>query len=624
MKQGNVFSGALYDPRAAPHTESELAMHVRNITIANYKSFNESQTLDFEPGFNLILGGNNAGKSTVLEALDLAWRNEPHRSRITLPRFGDVARGSSRVDVGIRTSTLELGRIVGGGEFRLPLDGRGSTHDANAQIADAFSKDVPININFVLKPGGRSMEFQSESPIQGFITEGEMSTHLSVRVFQRDTGEYRADSVVQTNLGSLVPNLIARGLARIYRFGSQRRPSSECAMTSAHVLDREALTLPYFINQLQTSDAYGHQMLCGWVHRVLPAIAWVQSTPNGSNGFALQCLPEPPEARRPDLATPIGSMGTGIGNVVAMLYILLTAREPQIIAIDEPNAFLHPRALRELLAILESEGKQHQFLLTAHSADVLTAIDTSTISLLELKDSATVVKQASREKLHAIRGELARLGISVTDLHGKDRVLWVEGQTEELVFPELLRFACPEIAAGTAVLRVERTGTFEKKNGMSPDEIVSIYQRLSTSAGLVPPMICVLLDGEKKKSEEKARIEKESRNRLRFLDRSMLESYLLEPQAIHAALVELGCDCELDQVRGALSSVDLSDISRIDGAKVLHELFASISDAKEEFRKTRDVPILVSWLIANNPDFLAPLRELLQRLLLIDEVSHPA
>ncbi|OAK55040.1 hypothetical protein A3K87_04375 [Variovorax paradoxus] len=159
---------------------------------------------------------------------------------------------------------------------------------------------------------------------------------------------------------------------------------------------------------------------------------------------------------------------------------------------------------------------------------------------------------------------------------------------------------------------------------MSPDEIVSIYQRLSTSAGLVPPMICVLLDGEKKKSEEKARIEKESRNRLRFLDRSMLESYLLEPQAIHAALVELGCDCELDQVRGALSSVDLSDISRIDGAKVLHELFASISDAKEEFRKTRDVPILVSWLIANNPDFLAPLRELLQRLLLIDEVSHPA
>ncbi|NVM93055.1 hypothetical protein FHT32_006748 [Variovorax sp. SG517] len=388
-------------------------------------------------------------------------------------------------------------------------------------------------------------------------------------------------------------------------------------MVNDLVLDREAARLPYFINRLQTSDAHGHRKLCEWVQRIFPDVSWVQSTPIPNNVFALYCLPHGPEARRQDLATPIGRMGTGIGNVVAILYVLLTAREPQVIAIDEPNAFLHPRALRELLAILESEGKSHQFILTAHSADVLTAVDTSTISFLDLENSATVVKQATREKLHTIRGELARLGISVTDLHGKDRVLWVEGQTEELVFPEVLRYACPEIAAGTAVLRVERTGTFEKKNGMPPDEIVSIYERLSTSAGLVPPMICVLLDAEKRKREDKVRIELQSKNRLRFLDRRMLESYLIEPHAIHAALKELGCECELAQVEAALSGFDLSREAEIDGAKVLEQLFSAVSNATQEFRKTRDVPTLVSWLIANNPLHLDPLRDFLRRILLV-------
>lgn len=507
--------------------------------------------------------------------------------------------------------------MFGSSDFRVPIVARSDTHDVNAHVHKVFLEGLPLDLNFILEPSGRTAQYFSESPIQGSVTEGDGSSlHLSVGITRGNLGQYRTTGVVKTALGHGVLNLIERCLVRIYRFGSQRRPGSECGMVDAQVLDREASKLPYFINQLQTSDAHGHRLLCDWVKRVLPAVSWVQSTPGPNGIFTLKCLPELPEAQRPDLATPIANMGTGIGNVVAILYVLLTAREPQVIAIDEPNAFLHPRALRELLAILESEGKRHQFILTAHSADVLTAIDTATISFLDLKDSATVVKQVTRQKLHTIRGELARLGISVTDLHGKDRVLWVEGQTEELVFPEILRYACPEIAAGTAVLRVERTGTFEKKNGIPPDEIVSIYERLSTSAGLVPPMICVLLDAEKKRAEDRARIEQQSKNRLRFLDRRMLESYLLEPRAIHAVLNGLGCDCELAQIEAALAACDLNDEAEIDGAKVLEQLFSSVSNTTQEFRKTRDVPILVSWLLANDPAYLDPLKDFLRRILL--------
>lgn len=219
---------------------------------------------------------------------------------------------------------------------------------------------------------------------------------------------------------------------------------------------------------------------------------WIQAPPRPSGHFELVCLPLLPECRREDLAVPLARMGTGIGNVIAMLYVVLTSRQPQVIAIDEPNSFLHPRALRELLQIFSTEGSQHQFILTAHSPDVLTAIKPNLITMFDFDGASTTVQQVDAKNISAIRSGLADLGIRMTDLHGRDRVLWVEGQTEEIVMPDLLRHFCPEIAAGTAVLRVEHTGTFEKK-GVDPTEVANLYRRLTKSSALVPPMMAIHL-----------------------------------------------------------------------------------------------------------------------------------
>ena len=318
-------------------------------------------------------------------------------------------------------------------------------------------------------------------------------------------------------------------------------------------------------------------------------------------------------------------MGTGIGNVIAMLYVVLTARHPQVIAIDEPNSFLHPRALRELLQILATEGKQHQYILTAHSADVLTAVKPSLITLFEFDGASTTVKQVDAKNISAIRTGLSDLGIRMTDLHGRDRVLWVEGQTEELVMPELLRHFCPEIAAGTAVLRVEHTGTFEKK-GVDPTEVVKLYRRLTESSALVPPMIAVLLDGESRKEEECSRLEKTSKGALRFLDRAMLENYLLFPDAIVAVLNDLGESVTIEQAQKALVNADFPnacDVSKVHGANMLNNVFLELSETRHEFNKTRDVPEMISWLIANDPELLRPLGNFLRNVAALNDRVSP-
>ena len=46
-------------------------MKIKKVNIENYKCF-KSFTLDFNDGVNIIVGDNEAGKSTILEAINLA------------------------------------------------------------------------------------------------------------------------------------------------------------------------------------------------------------------------------------------------------------------------------------------------------------------------------------------------------------------------------------------------------------------------------------------------------------------------------------------------------------------------------------------------------------------------
>lgn len=592
-------------------------MHIKSIAITNYKSFYEKQILNLEPGFNLLVGANNSGKTSILDVIDLdPALNEPHRSERTIPYYGGHNNEPSELEVTLETRFEELWKLVGSNQLYLPINITADEFVSGKQIetiSEFIKNNNSIQINSLCRQGSENVTITSTNLINGNADKNIQTVSYAALIqFNPKLSTLQIDITSSGANSHYIGNLAQNFKSRIYRFSAHRRPGMQCVAQSTPILDREAVTLPYCINHLQTNDAHGHQLLCELVNRVFPSVKWVQATPNNGS-FEIRCLPCMPDARRDDLATPMSRMGAGIGNVIAMFYVVLTAREPQVIAIDEPNAFLHPRALRELLAILESEGKKHQFILTAHSADVLTAVNTQTISLLHFDGIATTVKQVGPKELHSLRSELAELGIRMTDLHAKDRVFWVEGQTEEIVIPELLRWACPEVAAGTSVLRVERTGTFSKKS-IEPKEVMQIYERLSTASALVPPMVCILLDGETRKTAEREQIEADSNGKLRFLERRMLENYLLHPKAVLASLTELGLETNIEIITKLLTTgISSQDISTIDGANILKSIYSTVSNASHEFRKTRDVQAMITWLLKNDPEYLTPLRNCLRK-----------
>ena len=51
-------------------------MYISELSIENFRSFDENTTVHFNEGTNVIIGQNNAGKTTIIKALDFLFNNK--------------------------------------------------------------------------------------------------------------------------------------------------------------------------------------------------------------------------------------------------------------------------------------------------------------------------------------------------------------------------------------------------------------------------------------------------------------------------------------------------------------------------------------------------------------------
>jgi predicted ATP-dependent endonuclease of OLD family len=71
-------------------------MYISKVAVTSFKSYDSSGEVEFKPGFNIVVGQNSAGKTALLEAMQLQFTANPHRSLKTVPvPGGSVALGSS-------------------------------------------------------------------------------------------------------------------------------------------------------------------------------------------------------------------------------------------------------------------------------------------------------------------------------------------------------------------------------------------------------------------------------------------------------------------------------------------------------------------------------------------------
>jgi hypothetical protein len=412
--------------------------------------------------------------------------------------------------------------------------------------------------------------------------------------------------------------------SHIYRFSPERFCSGFSPHGGVSTLKANSSNLPEVLSTLQPVPKKFREFN-ELVSRVLPQVRWVSTHPR-AEGNEILIWPLEHTLGREDLAVPLEDCGTGVGHVLAILYVLFTSITPQTILIDEPQSFLHPGAARRLMDTF-GEFPRHHLLIATHSPTIISAPAVSQVLCLELARSTTIKTMDVTGASH--RAYLLNdLGARLADVSGADNILWVEGPTEEECFPKILQTLVPGVLSGTAILAVRKTGDLEGKDA---ERVFEIYRSLSSSGSLLPPTLGFLFDRECWTEERLRELITKSTGLLKTTMRRTYENYLLHPAAIAAVInaddLQGGAVLNSDEVQRILDelsaqtkyscaappSLRTSDFTN--APQLLNDIFNRLTDCRVCFNKTTHSVALTEWILNNDPEFLRPLAETLTETL---------
>ncbi len=349
-------------------------MRLKSIRVVNYKCFADTGTIELGKNWTVLVGKNNAGKSALLECF----------------RFGEIGNKSHRNLNQVQGIPLNPESEV---EVLLELSGR--ELELATLISDSVAIPMPAGIdgptflsNFVFnRPtydftiyksgtvGWRSRTYPSHN-----LFEKSESTRFARIAPAPDRQSWALHGVAGGDQDSL-PEIAGQALSRnTYVFRAERRVQGTSAMQDALRLSPDASNLPGALHCLFTSNHSKFERLLGLVKRVLPDIDSISIPPAGAN-VQIRIWNSGYREERSELAIPLEECGTGIGQVLAILFVVVTAETGQVIVIDEPNSFLHPGASRTLMQLLRTFDT-HQFVITTHSPELIGATEPDKLAVV--------------------------------------------------------------------------------------------------------------------------------------------------------------------------------------------------------------------------------------------------
>ncbi len=597
----------------------------------NYKSFSDSGDLKFSRGINILIGPNNSGKTALLQALSLETSNKPHLSESRKPTRESLPSPVSEKIISITLSPDELRRWLDGNgkQVVLPMPITGQVKEVVTNFKNALVKGFTIKAKHV----GKGIESDDLDYGYNRAPSGQVGSYATLR--EEPNGQYVFENATASQNVDIGRDIVKKIKPRIYRFHAERLNVSMSPVGHRSELEPNAANLPEVLQVLHTSNPETFRQYMSFVTGVLPSVKWVTVPTDVNSQACIRVWPIDHRSGRDDLSIPLSECGTGIGQVLAILYIVVTASSPRIILIDEPQSFLHPSAAKTLVRLL-GEFHDHQYFISTHSPDVLSLATNSTVTALTYSESRSTAKGLNLTETGELRAVLDSIGTSFSDVFFAERILWVEGPTEQKAFPKILEHFEPKIMAGMSILPLANTGGVQsKKHGRL---VFDIYKKLSGAHALVPPIVAVVLDREKLTEGEIQELSRSSEGLLQLLPRRMYENYLLNPDAIahvlnqedakrpesrpvtreqvhefleHARTTRKYCNSATSDT----GSENSGWISTVDASLLLSKLFHELSDGELFFSKPDTSVELTVWLLVNKPEELRELADFLSNVI---------
>lgn len=585
----------------------------------------DSGEVSLGQGINIITGKNNAGKTALLQALGQQFNNNPHKSALTMPTTLSVPERKSSVEIEICLYKTEIIEYLDNyfQELYLPQI---TGSDYRAYSPNRYIETILSEKNYIFGTINGGNEINS-AQLKGLI-HFDNSTNYKFSYNKHNRQLQYTGNITAPNSYIQLINLVKQ---RFYFFKAERLGIGVSTFGVNQILKSDASNLPEVLHFLQVDNRTLFDELNQHMKNVFPQIKHISTRPTNNSAVEIVVWNEEVTTQRSDLVIPITECGTGLGQVLAILYVVLTSKIPKVIFIDEPNSFLHPGASRKLIEILKGHP-QHQFIISTHSPSMIAAANPSTINIVRTENTQSIIQSIDINETKTQQLYLAEIGSKLSDVFGADNILWVEGKTEEICFPKIIERTEGLSLMGTSIIGVKNTGDFQKN---TPELIFGIYKKLSNGGGLMPSAVGFIFDKEKLNATKIDDLKRQSDNKVHFTNRRMFESYLLNPNAIFNVLNNIetieDLNLTIDSVTEWLNTNkwlpkyststiareqnEINWVNNVDAAKLLNDMFSALTNSRVQFDKITHSVALTEWIIENSIEDLKEIQDLLINVL---------
>lgn len=559
-------------------------MLINSIKVRNYKSIKLIENLTLHNKVNIFAGKNNTGKTALIEviykALNANLINEmkPITNRTT----------SLILEITVNDSELQMLNSFVQYEYRV--------NDIDKFKIEFYYKPseniVSIEVVYVFFEGRYEILYNNES--------------------ENGNTEFKYN-YIKSQSGVTFSGSIPTFLLNIFKFlkeklifisGSRHVPGIEEAKLNNN-LNIDGTNLNAFLYTLRNNEESMFENIKKTFIQIFDDVISI-STPISSKGETNISI----SFEGLDENIPLSNCGSGYTHVLLFLCVLYT-RKSKVVLFDEPQVFLHPSAEKAIYDLINEKGEQ-QFLLTTHSPIL--------INYPFEKDLIYVKKENGESqflKLDEIQEVLSDIGIKNSDFALSEKIIFVEGETEEVILPEILKYyGAKQLGYNYRILRMNGTGNdFTKNSAMTrnKEKLDQILGQIASS----PIPYRILIDMDEKSDEKIQAIQTKYGENVIILDRREFENYFLECYQELAAIIseETGQSIDYIEVQEKVESLlELEDdrklfprettnkLANVVGSEVLERIFREYSIS---YNKIKHGLKITERILKNNTKQLA-------------------
>lgn len=429
------------------------------IRLANIRVFEGDHVLPVHPRLTVLMGRNNAGKSTVLRAPFLFLHNNAGRS--PWPDYHRDPATHADVALQFKVPADELERRVGFPVARVTNDVRIEGSGAPMQPLTSFTPFAQWAERPVVELGWRVAPHPKRNIARTTRLVGSDRTSFLEITNQGPTVTVNIEG--RTRTSSAVNDWFERSFATLetavepsltgltFAHWEHHRVSAASGWMdqgSRRVLDyTDEKRLLEVLTFLRLKEPKEFERVATALHTAFPEFARLDFIDVNGSGFDYR-----PGFQVAGRRVPLSreQVGSGAWTYLCVIAAARAAKatNARILALDEPHIYLHPGLERRLIDDLVDEeswdGTPLQIIAATHSPTfVNAAVTAGVLNVLDWEDEprsrARVASVSVGDNAHAL---LSSLGLEPGDLLYAERAIFVEGPSDIIALQLLLRMRC--------------------------------------------------------------------------------------------------------------------------------------------------------------------------------------